>query len=294
MSAADSELDNSEACRRFKARVTAQVERIAQSQSLSKAALPLQMLQYVVGETLAGREGELKEYTVGAFGLGLGDGFDPGAKNTVRQVAGQLRAKLDQYYRANNPDDLVIIEVPAGGYVPKFREIDTSTRRSSSRRAVELFEAGQRIWQQDRSPAGVQRAITCLEQATVHDPGYANAHGALAEALVFKVVAGERPEAAMPRAQEAITKSLAIDDLNANAHAIQGAILSFYRWQWDAADRAFRRALELNAGSLAVHAWYANYLVARCRLAEAIVEAEAILDRGPGLLVAMAHALSLL
>src|SRR5438309_2060764 len=114
MRGTDSGSDENEAAWRFRARVSAQLERIGQSQFLSRAVQPLQMLRYVVGETLAGREDELKEYTVGAFGLGLGDDFDPGAKNTVRQVASQLRAKLDQYYRGNNPDDLVIIELPAG------------------------------------------------------------------------------------------------------------------------------------------------------------------------------------
>src|SRR2546425_9838316 len=75
------------------------------------------------------------------------------------------------------------------------------------------------------------------------------------------------PESVMARADDAITKSLAIDDLNANAHAIHGAVLSFYHWRWKDADRAFRRALDLNPTALAVHAWYANYLVATCRLA---------------------------
>ena len=271
-------------------RIRAQIELICQSSFPSKSDRRLQLLQYVVNETLAGRADDLKEYTVGVYGLGLGEDFEPSSKNTVRQVAGRLRDTLSRYYASHDPRDMVVIELPPGGYVPKFREIETSSRRSSSKRADELYEAGRRMWQYDRSPAGVQKAINCLNLCLQHDPNYAAAYALFAETLIFKVISGSSPAIEMPQAIEAIKRSLALDDLNAEAHAINGVILAFYDWAWEEADRAFDRALELNSRNLSVRAWRANHLVATCRLAEASVEAEAVVDIAPGILIASAHA----
>jgi tetratricopeptide (TPR) repeat protein len=273
------------------ARIRAQIGRIAQSPSFSKADGALKLLEYVVNETLAGRAEELREYTVGAYGLGLGWKFEPSKEeNVVRQTASRLRGYLDRYYRSQGVDDLIVIELPRGGYVPSFREIETSSRRSSSQRAVELFERSRRIWQEDRSPAGVQKAINCINLCLQNDPNYAAAHSLLAETLIFKVITGSSPTVEMPLAAEAVEKSLALDEPNAEAHAIRGAILSSYDWAWDDADREFSRALKLNSGNLTVRAWHANHLVATCRLGEAIVEAEAIVGIAPGIPLAGAHA----
>jgi TolB-like protein/cytochrome c-type biogenesis protein CcmH/NrfG len=79
-------------------------------------------LQFVVEETLAGRGGQLKEYTVAVDGLGRPASFDPATDASVRVAARQLRFKLGEHYRegAIGSLDPIVIELPKGGYVPTF------------------------------------------------------------------------------------------------------------------------------------------------------------------------------
>jgi len=47
----------------------------------------------------------------------------------------------------------------------------------------------------------------------------------------------------------------------------------FYEWDWPAAEREFKRALELNPNYATAHVWYSNYLPVVGRLEEAIASA---------------------
>ncbi len=77
-------------------------------------------LRYIVDEDLAGRAAQLKEYTVAVRGLGKPDGFDPAADAAVRVAARQLRFKLGAYYADAGANARVVIDVPKGGYAPRY------------------------------------------------------------------------------------------------------------------------------------------------------------------------------
>ena len=53
--------------------------------------------------------------------LGRKADFDPNLDPIVRIVAGRLRRALEQYYRGPGKNDRVVVEMPKGGYVPRFR-----------------------------------------------------------------------------------------------------------------------------------------------------------------------------
>ena len=57
--------------------VRAELARIVASQTFAGAKRSAQLLEYVVGETLAGRGAYLKEYSLGADALARGPTFDP-------------------------------------------------------------------------------------------------------------------------------------------------------------------------------------------------------------------------
>ena len=78
------------------------------------------LLRYVVETTLDGRAGELKEYTLGAEGLGRGDGFDPRIDPIVRVQMRKVRIRLERYYADERPGKGIRFEIPKGRYVPKF------------------------------------------------------------------------------------------------------------------------------------------------------------------------------
>ncbi len=78
------------------------------------------------------------------------------------------------------------------------------------------------------------------------------------------------PAEALNRARAAAEKALAIDDSLGDAHAIFGLIQFAGAFDWDGAERSFRRALELNPGSADVLDLYGQLLSALGRTDEAI------------------------
>ncbi len=81
----------------------------------------VRFLEFVVEETLDGRGENLKEYVLGVQVFGRGAAFDSKADTIVRVQAGNLRAKLADYYREEGRGDRLIVELPKGSYVPAFR-----------------------------------------------------------------------------------------------------------------------------------------------------------------------------
>ena len=65
---------------------------------------------------------------------------------------------------------------------------------------------------------------------------------------------------AFPPAKKAVTRALELDPGLAEAHTTLAFINLYYDWNWDAADREFRRAIELNPNYANAHHWYAEYL----------------------------------
>jgi tetratricopeptide (TPR) repeat protein len=77
---------------------------------------------------------------------------------------------------------------------------------------------------------------------------------------------------AMPRAKAAAMKALELDDNLSEAHASLAFCLDGFDWNFEAADREFRRAIELNPGYATAHHWYSWHLSLLGRNSEAIAE----------------------
>ena len=97
-----------------------QLERILASPQFAASDGARRLLRFVVEETLAGRADTLKEYTLATEVLGRDASFDPKLSPAVRVEAGRLRQRLERYYLTLGRDDPVLIELPRGGYVPRF------------------------------------------------------------------------------------------------------------------------------------------------------------------------------
>ncbi len=100
--------------------VKAQLERILKSPPLESSPSLCRFLRFVVQETLAGRGGQLKEYSLGAEVFDRGDQFDPRMDPIVRVQARNLRTRLAQYYAGPGADDPILIDLPKRTYVPVF------------------------------------------------------------------------------------------------------------------------------------------------------------------------------
>lgn len=117
----------------------------------------------------------------------------------------------------------------------------------------------------------MDKGVDCFRQAVARAPDYAMAHAGLAEAYTTQAYlrAADRAEA-LAKARAAVNRALELDPELAEAHAALGLIRFYFEWDWGGADSAFRRALELNAGSGAVLQEYGNFLAAMRRLDEGL------------------------
>jgi TolB-like protein len=79
-------------------------------------------LRYIVSHMLAGRAGEIKEYSIATEVLGRRENFDPSCDPVVRVEAHRLRSKLRAYQERMSGSDHLILDLPKGAYVPMVRE----------------------------------------------------------------------------------------------------------------------------------------------------------------------------
>jgi TolB-like protein len=75
-------------------------------------------LRFVVEQSVAGHESELKEYVIGVDVFQRGSSFDPRIDTVVRVEARRLRSKLREYYETEGRHDALRIHIPKGSYVP--------------------------------------------------------------------------------------------------------------------------------------------------------------------------------
>lgn len=115
------------------------------------------------------------------------------------------------------------------------------------------------------------KSLTYFQEAIEADPNYALAYVGLSDTFRGRVVGGGRSSAEfMPKAKAAAEKAVEIDDTLAEAHAALGHIIFWYDWDWDAAEREYKRALELDPSSVDSLQNYAHLLSCTGHHAEAL------------------------
>lgn len=93
-----------------------QLDRILASRAFAQSQRRQRFLQFLVDETLSGRGGRLKGYTIAVEVFDRPSTFDPQVDPVVRIEAGRLRDKLREYYDSDGSNDPIRIELPKGSY----------------------------------------------------------------------------------------------------------------------------------------------------------------------------------
>jgi tetratricopeptide (TPR) repeat protein len=155
--------------------------------------------------------------------------------------------------------------------------------------AYRLYLKGRNAWNK-RTGDALQQAIEFFNQAIAIDPNYGAAYAGLADCYNMLVVYGRlQPKEGFPKAKDAATKALEIDEGSAEAHTSMAFIK--FRWDWDrtATEREFQEAIKLKPAYAPAHQWYSSYLVAVERFDEAIAEAKRTEELEPLSFVASSH-----
>ena len=123
------------------------------------------------------------------------------------------------------------------------------------------------------TPPEIQKGMSYFQQAIEIDPNYALAHVGLSDTYRSFALSGEIPATeVMPKAKAAANRALEIDAALAEAHSSLSSITFWYDWDWNAAEKLIKRALELDPNNADAHFFYAYILSNTGRHAEALAE----------------------
>ena len=95
------------------------------------------------------------------------------------------------------------------------------------------------------TPEGLERGLAYLREAVELDPDDPLAHAGLAQGYTLIGHSAHPPPGVYARARQAALRALEIDPLFPEAHAALAEIRLYFDWDWEAAERSFRRALQL-------------------------------------------------
>jgi TolB-like protein/DNA-binding winged helix-turn-helix (wHTH) protein/Tfp pilus assembly protein PilF len=138
----------------------------------------------------------------------------------------------------------------------------------------DLYLQGRYFWNK-RTEEGFQRAADYFQQAIARDPNYARAYAGLADTdgLMSTWYLGP-PNELMPKGRAAARKALQLDDTLAEAHTSLALIAENYDYDWQTAEKEFKRAIQLDPSYATAHQWYAEHLSWMGRFEEALAESE--------------------
>jgi len=102
-----------------RALVEVELQRVLKEKRFASSRQMSAFLEYIVNETLDGREDRIKAYTVGIEALGKPHTFDAQTDPSVRVLALRLRKALKATYQDESPRHAMIV-LKVGSYVPEF------------------------------------------------------------------------------------------------------------------------------------------------------------------------------
>jgi TolB-like protein len=141
--------------------------------------------------------------------------------------------------------------------------------RARDPEAYEAYLKGRFRWTQ-HTPESLQTALGYFQLALQRDPNYALAHGAIADSWGARTFLGlVAPREAYPIVKAGVLKALELDDSIAELHDLLGRLRMWFEWDWEGAEAAFRRSIELNGNYADVRMFYSWFLTATQQWEEA-------------------------
>ena len=163
--------------------------------------------------------------------------------------------------------------------------------RNTSYEAYDPYLKG-RYFLSKRTTEGFQQAAEYFQQAIAKDGSYAPAYAGLADTYALMSTWNQGPaNELMPRARTAALRAIALDETLGEPHASLALIAENYDYDWQSAEKEYRRAIQLEPGNATAHQWYGEYLSFEGRFDEALAESERARELDPlSLIIATDHA----
>ncbi len=147
--------------------------------------------------------------------------------------------------------------------------------------AYEFYMRG-RIHQQNFNPHDLDRAHQYYEAALKVAPDYAQAYSGIALIWGSRTVLGlVPPTEAGPKWREAAHRAVELDPGLAEAHQALAQGYTWFDWDWELAEAAYRRAIELNPNEPQARIFYSHFLAMLGREVESETQCERALEIDP-------------
>jgi adenylate cyclase len=132
-------------------------------------------------------------------------------------------------------------------------------RETQNLKAYNFYLKGRFFWNNNRTKAGIENAITYFEKTIETDPDYAPAYIGLADAYTVLADWGYiQTNKAAPKIKEFLIKSWELDDSHAHYHTSM-MYISLLECNWMKAELESKKAIELNPDYPVFHHFYALY-----------------------------------
>ena len=153
--------------------------------------------------------------------------------------------------------------------------------RPVSPEAYDAYLRGRFEW---TGQGDLHKSIEAYQEAIEKDPQFALAYAGLASSYTRRGMApldDLSPTEIQPMARQAAEHALRLDPQLAEAQAVLANISLRYDWDFQAAEREFRRAFALDPTNVFAHDNYIHYPITRNQLQQALEETTRMLDLDP-------------
>jgi TolB-like protein/Tfp pilus assembly protein PilF/tRNA A-37 threonylcarbamoyl transferase component Bud32 len=154
-------------------------------------------------------------------------------------------------------------------------------RGTNDNKAHEAYLRGRYFWNKFTNES-FPKAFESFSEAVRLDPDFALAHVGIADYYIWLCIFGVLPSLeAFPKAKESARRALEIDPNLGEAYTTLAFATTIHDWDWEKAEKLFKRALELSPNYPFAHEWYSNLLAPVGRFDEAVRESRRAVELNP-------------
>ena len=206
--------------------------------------------------------------------------------NRVRITAQLIEAPEDRHLWSNEYEgdlrDTLTLQNQVAHAIAEHIRISLNPQEEAALKSIKVvnpeayvsYLKGRYFWNK-RTADGLKVAVAYFNQAIEEDPNYARAYSGLADTYALLgdwQYAVMTPKEALPKAKAAAIKALQLDSALGEAHNSLAFCLDGFDWDFESAEKEFRRAIVLNPAYASARHWYAWHLALVGRKTEAIAE----------------------